>query len=85
MIIDINQICSPSIKEVIINYKSMHFKPTELTAGQLEVNKCRATFDYEKIKGSTGFDKEALIGQITIKSIQLMVKGKLIKVESYNS
>ncbi|GIN87121.1 class A sortase [Heyndrickxia sporothermodurans] len=81
IIIGVFLICSPFIKEVVINYMSTHFKPTELTAGQLEENNSRrATFDYEAIKppsvietikGSTGFDKEALIGQITIKSIQL--------------
>lgn len=81
IIIGVFLICSPFMKEFLINYMSTHFKATELTASQLEENNSRsATFDYEAIKppsvvetikGSTGFDKEALIGQITINSIQL--------------
>ncbi|NYV68793.1 class A sortase [Bacillus sp. Gen3] len=81
ILIGVFLICSPFFKEVIINYMSRHVKPTELTPSQLEENnRSSANFDYnaikppsviETLKGSTSFDKNAVIGQITIKSIHL--------------
>jgi len=81
VVLGILLICTPYIKMQIIHYMSVHHNDSDLTVQQLAANNERgATFDFNTItapsmwdtlKGSVAFDKKAIIGQITIKSVHL--------------
>jgi len=81
VVVGILLICTPYIKTQIIRYMSAHHSASDLTAQQLAENNGRgALFDFNAItapsmwdtlKGSLAFDKKAIIGQITIKSVNL--------------
>jgi len=81
VVLGILLICTPYIKTQIIRYMSVHHNALDFTSKQLATNNERgATFDFNAItapsmwdtlKGSVAFDKKAVIGQITIKSVHI--------------
>ncbi|WP_332238189.1 class A sortase [Sporolactobacillus sp. KGMB 08714] len=72
-------ICSPFIKDALIGFMSTRLSAEKLTAVQLNENDHRqASFDFgaiqppsffETLKAGAGADPEAVVGQITIKSV----------------